>query len=67
MATPRPTLHLDDEESIKRAANLLEGLFNLNYLICEEADHANKVRLYVGMSEDHLRQMSDLLLRDRKS
>jgi hypothetical protein len=46
---------------IDQASDIVEALVNLTYLICEEADHPERVRQYAGMSEERLRGMIDLL------
>jgi hypothetical protein len=39
------------ERDLRRAVNAIEALCNLNYLICEEAVHPDKVRLYESFRE----------------
>jgi hypothetical protein len=46
---------------IDQASDIVEALVNLIYLICEEADRPERVRLYAGMSEERLRGMIELL------
>jgi hypothetical protein len=46
---------------ISRASNVVEALCNLTYLICEDADHPEKVRRYAGICEEQLRVMTRLL------
>jgi len=58
------TEHVDGEADrmfVYQATNIVEVLYNLTYLICEEADHPEKVRQYASMSEERLRAMTDLL------
>jgi hypothetical protein len=57
-------LYLTDNDR-RRASNDLEALYNLNYLICEEAHDPNKVRRYVNLSEQHLHNLRDILYRTR--
>jgi hypothetical protein len=44
-----------------RASNIIEALFNLTFLICEEAGSPGKVRYYADLSEERLRAMANLL------
>ena len=40
---------------------MTEALSNLTYLICEEADRPERVRLYASMSEECLRALTEAL------
>jgi hypothetical protein len=46
---------------IRKAANHVEALCNLTYLICEEAVHPEKVRHYTSLSEQSLEALTQLL------
>jgi len=46
---------------ISRTSNIVEALCNLTYLICEDADHPEKVRQYAGICEDQLQVITRLL------
>jgi hypothetical protein len=46
---------------VTTASNILEALFNLNYLICEDADRPDKVRQYVSLCEERLQALTALL------
>jgi hypothetical protein len=50
-----------DERFLEEAANIVEALCNLTYLICEEAEHPGKVRHFASMSEERLASMTRLL------
>ena len=50
-----------NERFLEEAANIVEALCNLTYLICEEADHPGKVRHLASMSEERLVSMTRLL------
>jgi hypothetical protein len=63
MHTPLETFSFDDEQFQQEAANIVEALGNLTYLICEEADHPEKVRQYANMSDERLVAMTQLLRR----
>jgi hypothetical protein len=51
----------DHELFIRRAANYTEALANLIYLICEEAEHPEKVRHYASLSGKSLQGLTQLL------
>jgi hypothetical protein len=61
MDSTRETKILDDAHFHREAENITEALCNLVYLICEEADHPEKVRRYASMSEERLNAMAELL------
>jgi hypothetical protein len=61
MHTTREDNHFDDDRFRREAANIVEALSNLTYLICEEANHPRKVRQYANMSDERLRAMTSLL------
>jgi|HubBroStandDraft_5_1064220.scaffolds.fasta_scaffold246399_2 hypothetical protein len=46
---------------LEQTSNLVEGLCNLTYLICEEADRPEQVRYYAALSEQRLQSMIELL------
>lgn len=46
---------------IDQTANILETLLNLNYLIREDADDADKVRLYSSVAQERLQAMARLI------
>jgi hypothetical protein len=46
---------------LAETTDIVEGLCNLTYLICEEADHPDQVRYYASLSEQRLRSIIDLL------
>ncbi|MGD0443132.1 MAG: hypothetical protein ABSA39_04265 [Edaphobacter sp.] len=46
---------------LAQTTDLVEGLVNLTYLICEDADQPDQVRYYASLSEQQLRSMIDLL------
>jgi hypothetical protein len=48
-------------ELIHNISNGLEALGNLIYLICEDADHAPRVRQYANMCEERLRSLASLV------
>ena len=50
-----------DECFLEEAANIVEALCNLTYLICEEAEHPGKVLHFASMSEERLGSMTRLL------
>jgi hypothetical protein len=56
----------DDLRFFKEASNTLEALCNLNYLICEEADHPDKVRQFARFAEERLGNMAALLESQRR-
>jgi hypothetical protein len=60
-----PQIHTAKGDSdrifVHRAANIVEALCNLTYLICEDADYPDKVRRYAGISEERLRALTELL------
>jgi hypothetical protein len=47
---------------ISRMSDVLEALSNLTYLICEDAEHPDKVKNYVSMCEERLEAMRHLLV-----
>ena len=51
----------EDKLFLEQTSNIVEGLCNLTYLICEEADRPDQVRYYAGLSEKRLQSMIDLL------
>jgi hypothetical protein len=63
MHTTLETFDFDEEQFQQEAANIVEALVNLTYLICEEADHPGKVRQYANMSDERLVAMTQLLRR----
>jgi hypothetical protein len=62
MHTTQEDNHFDDDRFCHEAANIVEALANLTYLICEEADHPGKVRQYANISDERLRAMNRLLI-----
>jgi hypothetical protein len=62
MHTTRGDHYFDDDRFCQEAANIVEALSNLTYLICEEADRPAKVRQYASMSDERLRAMNRLLI-----
>jgi hypothetical protein len=44
-----------------KAANILEALWNLTYLVGEEAEQPDRVRYYANLSEERIRAMIDIL------
>ncbi|WP_158945986.1 hypothetical protein [Granulicella sp. S190] len=50
-----------DRLFIREVTNHAEALYNLIYLICEEADHPAKVRHYASLSEHSLQALTQLL------
>jgi hypothetical protein len=62
MDSTRLYLTADDLRSV---SNIAEALFNLTYLISEDAEHPNKVRQYASLSEDLLRALTELLKEKR--
>jgi hypothetical protein len=46
---------------VSKGSDILEALCNLTYLICEEANHPNRVRRYAGLCEDRLEAMRQIL------
>ena len=46
---------------VTRCANIMEALYNLTYLICEDADRPDKVRQYTSLCEERLRALTYLL------
>jgi hypothetical protein len=51
----------EDKLFLEQTTDIVEGLCNLTYLICEEADRPDQVRYYAGLSEKRLQSMIDLL------
>lgn len=51
----------DEKVFFEQTSDIVEGLCNLTYLICEEADRPERVRYYAGLSEQRLQVMIDLL------
>ncbi len=45
---------------VTRAANIVEALYNLTYLICEDADNPEKVRQYTSLCEERLQALTAL-------
>jgi hypothetical protein len=62
MHTTQERHQFDDDRFCQEAANIMEALSNLTYLICEEADRPGKVRQYADMSDERLRAMNRLLV-----
>ncbi len=52
---------MKEEIFLERASDIVDGLCNMTYLICEEADKPEQVRYYAGLSEQRLQMMIDLL------
>ena len=52
---------MEHEVFLEQTSNLVEGLCNLTYLICEEADRPDQVRYYAGLSEQRLQSVIELL------
>jgi hypothetical protein len=52
---------MEDQLFRERTSDIVEGLCNLAYLICEAADRPDQVRYYAGLSERRLQSMIDLL------
>jgi hypothetical protein len=52
---------MEDKIFLAQTTDIVEGLVNLTYLICEEADRPDQVRYYASLSEQQLRSMIDLL------
>lgn len=50
---------------LEKASDIVDGLCNLTYLICEEADRPEQVRYYAGLSEQRLQSMIELLKSER--
>jgi hypothetical protein len=46
---------------VTSAANIVEALYNLTYLICEDADQPEKVRQYASLCEERLQALTALL------
>ena len=60
----RDDLFEEDENKrifISKASNIVEALGNLAYLICEDADHPEKVKYYTNMCEERLTAFRELL------
>jgi hypothetical protein len=53
--------YITDVQIVDEAADALEILANLNYLICADADDAAKVRLYATEAERSVRKLSSLI------
>jgi hypothetical protein len=51
----------EDKVFLEKTTDIVEGLCNLTYLICEDAERPEKVRFYASLSEERLRAMIDLL------
>jgi hypothetical protein len=51
----------DDNQFHEHAANVIEALLNLNYLIREEAENPEKVLYYASMSQERLAVMVQAL------
>jgi hypothetical protein len=54
-----------DRFFLEKTSDIVEGLCNLTYLICDEADRPEKVRYYAGLSEQRLQSMIELLRAER--
>jgi hypothetical protein len=54
-----------DKAFITRASNIVEALWNLTYLICEDADRPEKVRQYASLCEERLQALTALLQTQR--
>jgi hypothetical protein len=52
---------MEHQVFLEQTSNLVEGLCNLTYLICDEADRPDQVRYYAGLSEQRLQSMIELL------
>jgi hypothetical protein len=52
---------MEDKLFLEQTTDIVEGLVNLTYLICEEADRPDQVRYYASLSEQRLQSMIDLL------
>jgi hypothetical protein len=46
---------------LDRASDIVEAICNLNYLMCQEADDAGKVRHYATLSDERVRALVALL------
>jgi hypothetical protein len=46
---------------LEQTTDIIEGLCNLTYLICKDADRPEQVRYYVSLSEQRLQSMIELL------
>jgi hypothetical protein len=51
----------DEKLFFEQTSDIVEGLCNLTYLICEDADQIEKISHYAGLSEQRLQVMIDLL------
>jgi hypothetical protein len=52
---------MENKLFLEQTTDIVEGLCNLTYLICEEAEQPEKVRFYASLSEERLRAMINLL------
>ena len=50
-----------DKAFVISAANILQGLISMLHLIREDADDADKVRMYAKLGEEKLRALRDLM------
>lgn len=48
---------------LREASDIVEALYNLNYLICEDANNPAKIRQYANLSEERLSAMIQLFHR----
>jgi hypothetical protein len=50
-----------DKAFVISAANILQGLIGVSYLMRADADDSGKVRLYANLAEEKLQALSDLM------
>jgi hypothetical protein len=62
-----PTRRYMTGEDLRDISNVAEALYNLTYLIGEEADYPDKVRRYASLSEERLRALTSLIKERRDS
>jgi hypothetical protein len=48
---------------LDRLASPLDGIANLTFLTLREAEHPEKVRFYMGMAEEQMRAIRQILLK----
>jgi hypothetical protein len=53
--------YLIDDDTLHRAADHLEILATLNYLICADVNDPNAVQRHASQSETHIRQLGALI------
>ena len=54
-------ISMQDPVLLDRAADIVEVICNLNYLIREEAGDAEKIRYYTGLSDGRVKALITLL------